>query len=365
MPGPEPPIQIEEIAHGPEPIEGVATSTAAILGETATGPTAPTEVCSLEDFQRLFGGGLGLVADAVAGFFGNGGRRAVIARVVPAQPGPATAADYEAGLAALTDADAALVYAPDALATPGLAEALIAHCEHLGDRFAVLDAPRDGDPLGPRAAWDTRYGAYYHPWLEVADPATGGTRLVPPGGHVLGVYARVDTERGVFRAPANEVVRGVVGVAQQVTDAEQDVLNPAGVNTIRAFPGRGIRVWGARTLSSDPEWKYVSVRRLFIFLERSIDRGVQWVVFEPNGERLWAQVRDTIRQFLRAQWLAGALQGRTETEAFFVRCDRTTMTQDDLEAGRLICEIGVAPLKPAEFVIFRIGQWTADHRPPP
>jgi phage tail sheath protein FI len=356
----DPEVSIEEAPYGPAPIEGVATDIAAFLGETADGPTEPTRVYSLLDYQRLFGTGAGLMADAVGGFFANGGRRAVIARVI--------GGGHDAALAGLEGAAAAgvsLVYAPDCLSTPGLAERLIAHCERLRDRFAVVDAPRSADPKAPRAGWDSRYAAYYYPWIAVADPATGATRLVPPGGHVLGVYARVDTERGVFKAPANELVRGAVALEHDVTDREQDILNPLGVNVIRRFAGRGILVWGARTLSSDPEWKYISVRRYFIFLERSIHDGLQWVVFEPNGERLWAKVRDTVREFLRGQWRVGALQGQTEDKAFFVRCDRTTMTQADLDSGRLICEIGVAPVKPAEFVIVRIGLWTADHHPPP
>jgi phage tail sheath protein FI len=299
------------------------------------------------------------MADAVAGFFANGGRRAVIVRVAGADYGAAlTALEGEGG------AGVSLVYAPDGLSTPGLAEQLIDHCERLRDRFAVIDAPQGADPKTPRTGWDTGYAAYYYPWLAIADP-TGGTRLVPPGGHVLGVYARVDTERGVWKAPANEAVRGAVGLERNVTDREQDDLNPIGVNVIRGFPGRGILIWGARTLSSDPEWKYVSVRRYFIFLERSIEAGLQWVVFEPNGEQLWAKVRDTVRLFLRGQWRTGALQGQTEDKAFYVRCDRTTMTQNDLDNGRLICEIGIASIKPAEFVIIRIGLWTADHHDPP
>lgn len=355
----------------PPPIQGVETSTTAVLGETATGPTQPTEVDSLQDFQRLFGSAPGLMADALRGFFDNGGRRAVVVRIVPAVTGPATLADYlgvsgeetlgegATGLAALDYADVALIYAPDALATPGLAEALIAHCERLKGRFAVIDAPRDGDPLAPRAAWDSRYAAYYHPWLAVADSLGGAPRLVPPGGHVLGVYARVDTNRGVHKPPANEAVIGALGLEREVWASAQGRLTAVGVNVIRTFPGRGIRVWGARTLSSDPEAKYVSLQRLFIYLERSIDRGLQWVVFEPNGEALWAKVQDTVRQFLRAQWQAGALQGRRDSEAYFVRCDPTTMTQEDLDGGRLVCEIGFAPLRPAEFVIVRIGLWTA------
>ena len=191
-------------------------------------------------------------------------------------------------------------------------------------------------------------------------PEPGPPRLIPPGGHVLGVYARTDSERGVFKAPANEVLRGVLDLEFAIDDATQDVLNPRGVNVTRNFPGRGIRVWGARTISSNALWKYVSVRRLFIFLERSIYEGTQWVVFEPNDDRLWARVVDTIRLFLRDQWRLGALFGRTEQEAFFITCDRTTMTLDDILNGRLICEIGVAPVRPAEFVVFRIFQSTAE-----
>jgi uncharacterized protein len=193
-----------------------------------------------------------------------------------------------------------------------------------------------------------------------SDPRTGARKLIPPGGHVLGVYARSDTERGVFKAPANEIVRGALALEYDITDEVQDSLNPKGVNAIRSFPGRGIRVWGARTLTSNALWKYVSVRRLFIFLERSIYEGTQWVVFEPNDDRLWARVIDTIRLFLRGQWRLGALFGRTEQEAFFITCDRTTMSQDDILNGRLICEIGIAPVRPAEFVIFRIFQHTAE-----
>jgi phage tail sheath protein FI len=278
--------------------------------------------------------------------------------------GTPTAARPEAqGLAALEAheyREVSLVYAPDAdLATQ---QNVIAHCERQKFRFAVIDAPRgvrDPTTLDPRATIaDSSYTAFYYPWLWVTDP-TGQKRLVPPGGRVLGVYARNDIERGVAKAPANEVVRGVLDVEFPVTDHVQDAINPLAVNTIREFPGRGIRVWGARTLTSNALWKYVSVRRLFIYLEHSIYLGTQWVVFEPNDEPLWAQVRDTIRLFLRRVWLDGALMGSKEEQAFFVTCDRTTMTQDDIDNGRLICVIGVAPIRPAEFVIFRISQIAA------
>ncbi|HEU4557909.1 MAG TPA: phage tail sheath C-terminal domain-containing protein, partial [Longimicrobium sp.] len=185
---------------------------------------------------------------------------------------------------------------------------------------------------------------------------------VPPSGFVAGIYARTDVERGVFKAPANEVVRGAIRFESDVNTAQQDMLNPLGVNCLRFFPGRGYRVWGARTATSDPEWKYVNVRRYFNYLERSVDNGTQWAVFEPNGERLWANIRQTVEDFLYTEWRNGALLGPSPKEAYFVRCDRSTMTQNDLDNGRLICLIGVAVIKPAEFVIFQIGQKTADAR---
>ncbi len=261
--------------------------------------------------------------------------------------------------------DVALVYAPHPPDNGAdIIRKIIDHCERHRFRFAVIDCDRDAEPSGldPRGLnqWDTSYAAFYAPWIRVSDPQPGTPELVPPGGHVLGVYVRTDTERGVFKAPANEVIRGALDVRFEIDDNTQETLNPRGVNVIRSFPDRGIRVWGARTLSSDGLWKYVSVRRLFIFLERSIYDGTQWVVFEPNDDRLWARVKDTIRLFLRSQWRAGALLGQTEDEAFFVTCDRTTMTQADILNGRLICEIGVAPVRPAEFVIFRLFQWTCE-----
>ncbi|MEO8186103.1 MAG: phage tail sheath family protein [Burkholderiaceae bacterium] len=257
--------------------------------------------------------------------------------------------------------EVALIYAPGAPLDVNLK--VIGHCENLKFRFAVVDGEKSmvADKYQPRSAIaDTQYAALYHPWIAISDPQTGARKEVPPGGHVLGVYARTDAERGVFKAPANETLRGVLELLSNIDDATQDVLNPRGINAIRQFPERGIRVWGARTLTSNALWKYVSVRRLFIFLERSIYEGTQWVVFEPNDDRLWARVIDTIRLFLRTQWRLGALFGRTEEQAFFITCDRTTMTQDDILNGRLICEIGIAPVRPAEFVIFRIFQNTAE-----
>jgi len=255
--------------------------------------------------------------------------------------------------------DISIVCAPDENDVPGLTDAIVAHCENMGERFALLQAPQNPGPVQDmETPVDSTYAGYYYPWIEVVDPNTGTTELVPPGGHIAGIFARSDQENGVHKAPANEVVRGAQGMQVNLTKGEQDILNPKGVNCIREFQGRGIRLWGARTTSSDPEWKYINVRRLFLYLKQSIDEGTQWVVFEPNDEDLWARVEQTIEQFLTTAYRDGALMGSNEEEAFYVKCDRSTMTQDDIDNGRLICEIGVAPAKPAEFVVFRISQWT-------
>lgn len=281
---------------------------------------------------------------------------------------PAAARTEPQGLAALEldpYRDVALVYAPNV--SGDIATRIIGHCERLRFRFAVIDAakgqsnPGGVDPRSATPSLETQYAAFYYPWIMTNDPVTGARKLVPPGGHVLGVYARTDVERGVFKAPANETLRGAIDLEFDIRDGDQDVLNPRGVNAIRRFPGRGIRVWGARTLTSNALWKYISVRRLFIFLERSIFEGTQWVVFEPNDPRLWARVTDTVRLFLRNQWREGALFGRREEEAFFVNCNLgTTMSMEDVLNGRLVCEIGIAPVRPAEFVVFRIFQNTAE-----
>jgi uncharacterized protein len=296
---------------------------------------------------------------------------------------PALPPDQRTGLAALASIDQiSILMAPDevnAIAVPNgpartaITNALIDQCELLHDRFAVLSLDAGiGDVASPAftGTRDTSYAAVYYPWIRVLDPLTSVTHLVPPVGHVAGVYARSDIERGVHKAPANEVVRGIVNrdvnairrpLEFQFDKREQDILNPLGINVIRDFRGsrRDIRVWGARTLSTDPAWRYINVRRLLLFIEESIDEGTQWVVFEPNDEPLWARVRASIRNFLLLVWRSGALQGLREEDAFFVKCDRSTMTQADIDAGRLICLIGVAPVKPAEFVIFRISQFTA------
>ena len=244
--------------------------------------------------------------------------------------------------------------------------AMIAHCENMKDRFAILDCPPGLKPQHIKdwrmteAGYDTKYGAVYYPWLRVANPAGNGeSLLIPPSGYMAGIYARSDTERGVHKAPANEVVRGALGVEMQITKSEQDILNPIGINCIRAFPGRGIRVWGARTLSSDASWRYINVRRLFNFVEESIKRGTQWVVFEPNDMDLWARIRRDINAFLTMVWRSGALFGATPSQAFYVKCDEENNPPEARDLGQVIIEIGIAPVKPAEFVIFRISQWAS------
>lgn len=305
----------------------------------------------------------GLAAQPIAGFAPLAGGTDGAAPTVADYNGENLDPDLRTGLAALELGaydEVALIAAPGA--PDAVVAAIVAHCESNKFRFAVLDVARgqaNAAALDPRAKGESAYAAFYYPWIYVAEPESGARRLVPPSGHVLGLYARSDIERGVWKAPANDILRGTLDLEYRIDDATQALLNPRGVNAIRQFPALGIRVWGARTLSANSLWKYVNVRRLFIFLERSIDEGTQWVVFEPNDERLWGRVRDTIRQFLRAQWRAGALTGVTEKEAFFIACGPATMTQDDIANGRLICEIGIAPLRPAEFVIFRIFQNTA------
>jgi len=241
--------------------------------------------------------------------------------------------------------------------------AMIAHCELMGDRVAILDAPPGLNAQQvkewrvDKAGYDAKYATLYWPWIKVFDPLQGQGVLVPPSGHIAGIWARNDDTRGVHKAPANEVVRGAISLELQITKGEHDQLNPNGINCIRAFPGRGIRVWGARTISSDPEWRYLNVRRLFNYVEESILEGTQWVVFEPNDSRLWDAVKRNITAFLRRTWRDGALFGATSAQAFFVKVDAENNTQDTIDIGQLIIDIGIAPVKPAEFVVFRISQF--------
>jgi phage tail sheath protein FI len=300
---------------------------------------------------------------------------------------PVTPSDYEgdvtdrSGLGGLEAVnEITMVLAPDVMAAhqagvidmdgvKAIQLAMIAHCERMGDRVAILDTPPNLNAQQAQdwrmnvAGYDSKYAALYYPWVTVADPTPGAaatTITVPPSGHLAGVWARNDNERGVHKAPANEVLRGVISLPINLTNAEQSVLNPNGVNCLRVFAGRGIRVWGARTLSSDPSWRYLNVRRLFNFVEKSIEQGTQWAVFEPNDDMLWGKIRRDVGAFLRVVWRSGALFGATTDQAFFVKCDAENNPQETRDLGQLYVDIGIAPVKPAEFVIFRIGQYAPE-----
>ncbi|MFY9619673.1 MAG: phage tail sheath subtilisin-like domain-containing protein [Pyrinomonadaceae bacterium] len=372
-----------ESTSAPRSITGVDTDSALMVGVTVRGPDEPVPITSFADFTETFGDVLAEPAPAlrdrwaldlddgghwwhfalsVKGFFENGGRRAVIKRVSGDAPENLTPEDFVKAIQSLNEVtDVGLSLVPGMWSGKVQTE-VIQRCEAQGDCFAILDPPNGLDITGVRrfcASRSSSFAALYYPWLEVAD-INGRAITIATSGHVAGIYARVDQSRGVHAAPANEAIAGITQLSRNVTKTEQELLNPEGINALRFFPGRGNLVWGGRTLSPDPEWKYVNVRRLFIYLERSIDKGTQWAVFEANDESLWASVQRQVAGFLQRLWQSGALQGRSADEAFFVKCDRSTMTQDDIDRGRLVCLIGVAPLKPAEFVVVRIGQWTAD-----
>jgi hypothetical protein len=273
------------------------------------------------------------------------------------------------GLQALKNINEISIVAIPGRTSTTVQNALLAHAQLMRYRFAVLDSVRGDDPNGAsldaietqRSMFDSKYGALYYPWLVIdnpfpQNPAVAEEVVVPPSGHMLGIYARSDNERGVHKAPANEIVRGALGLKYTISRAEQDFMNPRGINCIRNMGDRGIRVWGARTVSSDPSWRYINVRRLFLMVEQSIEIGTQWVVFEPNDETLWKRVSRNITAFLLRIYNSGALMGKTPEEAFYVKCDSETNPPEVVDAGQMVCEIGIAPVKPAEFVIFRIGQ---------
>ncbi len=346
----------------PRTAEERARLTAVLNGapadETILGTVADTRLSEVDrTFQgRLTGGNDGVVPTA-AGYEG----------VQDADPRRST------GLRTFEHvADISIVAAPGYSHGPGTdanvqqtTALLISHCERMRYRIAVLDSPRGAsldDIRAFKARLDSSHAALYYPWIQVLDPVTNRPLHLPPSGAVAGIYARNDVTRGVHKAPANEVIRTAIGLEQQLNKAHQDVLNPEGINCLRFFEGRGFRVWGARTVSSDGEWRYLNLRRYFAYLERSIEMGTQWAVFESNGDPLWRNVTQTISDFLFSEWQNDHLFGLKPSDAYFVRCDRSTMGQNDIDNGRMVCQIGVSPLRPAEFVIFRIGQWTADRR---
>ena len=395
-----PGVYVEEVDRGSKPIEAVGTNTVGFLGESMMGPVNQSVlVTNWTQYVKTFGDFTQstFLSHAVYGFFNNGGSRCYVVNVgAPANldlspadtkaaaekaaavkadgsPTTGTKVDNDAryigkdngpgartGLKCFEEIDEISLVAAPGIISAAVQDALLTHCENRKDRFAILDSPevvQGGVDKLPRPR-DSKYGGYYFPWIQVYDPERGNV-YIPPSGHVAGVYARTDNERGVHKAPANEIVRGALGLRYQVSRGEQDILNPRGINCIRLMQGNGIRIWGARTLSSDPSWRYINVRRLFIMVETSIERATQWVVFEPNDFRLWKRVVRTIASFLTLVWRQGALMGETPEKAFFVKCDEETNPPEVIDVGQLIVEVGLAPVKPAEFVIFRIGQMPA------
>ena len=381
-----PGVYVEESDTSVHPIAGVATSTVGMVGVTVRGPIEAQLVTSWNDFVERFGDSVPppepalqeqwtlAVVDggqwwhfglAVKGFFDNGGTRLYVKRVVGDDQASLGVVDFVQALDAFEHFDAISIIVAPGMWSAQEQAALIAQCEARGRCFALLDAPAGADGTQARtfrSQRHSRFAALYFPWIEVLDPRTARNAVVPAAAHVAGVYARVDRERGVFRTPSSETVHGVASLAHDVSFVEAEALGHESINTLCTLAGK-IEACGARTLSGG-EWSYVSVRRLLIFIEESIAQGTRWVVFEPNAEPLWAQLRRSIVDFLLNLWRAGGLAGSTAEEAFFVHCDRTTMTQDDIDQGRLVCEVGVAPLRPSEFVIVRIGQWTADRKEP-
>ena len=372
-----PGVYVEEVPSSVQPIAGVGTSTAAFIGQVEDDVTRPDRpggsepyelpmagvpqlVTSWEGFRTRFGDfqqGNRTLAHAVYGFFNNGGTRCWVARFDAAP----TATDVTAALERFAAIDEIALVAVPGATDAAIQTAVIDHCRNLGDRFAILDGQDTADftPATIQGqTGDSDHAAMYYPRIEVFDPATGAPLTVPPSGHIAGIYARVDTLRGVHKAPANEVIRGALGVQHRLSRADQAGLNPDGINVIRNLDGN-VTVWGARTLGGDAngEWKYVSVRRLFLFLRESIDQGTRWVIFEPNDPSLWARVTRNVSAFLTNVWRAGALFGATPQEAFYVRCDATNNPPEVRDLGQLVVEVGVAAVRPAEFLVFRISQW--------
>jgi hypothetical protein len=378
---------MEEVSAGTRPIQAVGTSTAGFIGVAPNVNAYMNEARAINNWSQFLrefvseGSASTPLSHAVYGFFLNGGRRCYVVNVGAGQPISGGGAK-RTGLDLLEAVDEVAIVAIPGYADVASYEAALSHCENLKDRVAVLDAPgnvKDIDlltkvgaapvPAGaapssppstglrPRVS-DRGYGAFYFPWIVVRDPLSPKDLVtIPPSGHIAGIYARTDATRGVHKAPANEPIRGALNITYWMTSDEQGELNQAGVNCIRLFPREGILVWGARTLAdAASEWRYLNVRRLFNMIEESIVQSTRWVVFEPNDISLWKSIRRDVSAFLRVVWRDGALMGATPEEAFFVKCDEETNPPEVIDAGQVVTLIGIAPVKPAEFVIFRIGQ---------
>jgi len=374
---------VSKVTFTPAPLkDAVITGDFVYDYKTATFAVAaagiPKLCTTFADFKNSFGdfsldAGQSMLAQAVYGFFNNGGTRCYVVRVT-ADTQIATALEKFAAIDEI-----AIVAAPGMVANTVRSE-IVDHCVNTADRFAILDCaesvetgnqldltlldPSNSSNILPA---NSDYAGVYFPWIQVFDPAAKtqnplatGLGYVPPSGHIAGIYARVDTQRGVHKAPANEVVLGALDLKYQISKAQQDGLNPQGVNVIRNLNGN-IRVWGARTVggNANADLKYINVRRTLLFLRESIDEGTQWVVFEPNTPGLWQKITRNVTAFLTNVWRSGALFGTTPQEAFYVKCDAETNPPELREIGQVVTEIGVAIVRPAEFVIFRISQFTA------
>ena len=397
-----PGVYIEEVSSGPRPIQAVGTRTAGFVGQVANHKKAAKEAEVFNSYRQF----LAMYPEvkesptdlsrAVRGFFENGGTRCWVADV--GETGEVDREGERFGLSLFSAIDEIAMVAAPGFTDVAAYGAIRKHCDTLRDRVGILDGPKDvepkdierltktiqdeapvarrgaapADPAAPGAPAapaapapkggllapesDRGLVTFYFPWVKVRDPGGKAPVLAPPSGHVAGVWARTDALRGVHKAPANEPLLGVTGLAYDVTAQEQESLNPVGVNCIRFFARGGVLVWGARTLTKDPQWRYLNVRRLFCMIEESIITSTRWVVFEPNDERLWKALKRDVSAFLRLLWRDGALMGRTPEEAFYVKCDYDTNTPDDIDAGRVVVEVGIAPVKPAEFIVFRISQ---------
>ncbi|MBP1466296.1 phage tail sheath family protein [Candidatus Chloroploca sp. M-50] len=393
-----PGVYVEEIERGPRPIQAVGTSTAAFVGRAPNANAHVNEAVALNNWQQFVreyvpdNAASTHLSHAVYGFFLNGGRRCYVVNIGSGQS-IAGGGSERSGVEVLEEIDEVAIVAAPGFSDVASYDALLTHCEKLKDRVAILDAPArvdnidlltrvatvqvaappaaasgedaSGSPprqppkpqgLRPRQS-DRGYGAFYFPYIIVRDPLSGQQMAVPPSGHVAGVWARSDAQRGVHKAPANEALRGALNLTYRLTPDEQGELNQNGVNCIRFFLREGIRIWGARTVADgSSEWRYLNVRRLFTMIEESIAQSTRWIVFEPNDQSLWKSIRRDIRAFLTRLWRDGALMGNTPEEAFFVKCDAETNPPDVINAGMVVTLIGVAPVKPAEFIIFRISQ---------
>jgi len=371
-----PGVYVEEVSSGSAPIAGAGTSVAgfiAIINRNGTTPQAETLVASGEiklitnftEFKQFFGDfskdnpEQNIFAHAVYGFFRNGGTRTYVTWVSDAKGVDGVLNDFEA-----ID-EISIVVAPGQT-DKNIIDQIKDHAAKMGDRIAILDSDKDDlgslteSELKEKLPKNSDYAAFYFPWIQVYDPATDKNIFVPPSGHIAGVYSRVDGERGVHKAPANVPLLGALDLQFNTSKAKQDGLNPNGVNVIRKLNGN-ILVWGARTLGGDKngEFKYINVRRHFCYLKDSIDKGTQWVVFEPNTPELWAKIRRNISAFLTLEWRKGALFGTTSQEAFYVKCDAENNPPALRDLGQVVIEIGVAAVKPAEFVVFRLSQWAS------